>query len=204
MIFSLRAISTPEQFYLLYSLQITGYFLDNHLEHGTRVVARVAFKRVLATLSSDFDRTVRAMWRETTTFENCRATHRESEIWREKGGKKRGRRIQLFDNGKLNNTEGKNAVSFLLEGGLNIREKVRNVKLSRKATREESLKGFGHWVKIVLRIFHVPTPRRLGKNSNNSDEIFPSTNSLFPTVTEEHLKLLPLSYIYKNRIKEDE
>lgn len=25
-------------------------------------------------------RTVRAMWRETTTFENCRATHRESEI----------------------------------------------------------------------------------------------------------------------------
>lgn len=53
MIFSLRAISTPEQFYLLYSLQITGYFLDNHLEHGTRVVARVAFKRVLATLSSD-------------------------------------------------------------------------------------------------------------------------------------------------------
>ena len=104
-----------------------------------------------------------------------RATHRESEIWREKGGKKRGRRIQLFDNGKLNNTEEKNAVSFLLEGGLNIREKVRNVKLSRKATREESLKGFGHWVKIVLRIFHVPTPRRLGKNSNNSDEIFPST-----------------------------
>ena len=149
MIFSLRAISTPEQFYLLYSLQITGYFLDNHLEHGTRVVARVAFKRVLATLSSDFDRTG--------------------------GGGKRGRRIQLFDNGKLNNTEGKNAVSFLLEGGLNIREKVRNVKLSRKATREESLKGFGHWVKIVLRIFHVPTPRRLGKNSNNSDEIFPST-----------------------------
>lgn len=92
-----------------------------------------------------------------------------------RGGGKRGRRIQLFDNGKLNNTEGKNAVSFLLEGGLNIREKIRNVKLSRKATREESLKGFGHWVKIVLRIFHVPTSRRLGKNSNNSDEIFPST-----------------------------
>lgn len=50
MIFPSDPSQSPKQFYLLYSLQITGYFLDNHLEHGTRV-ARVALKRVLATLS---------------------------------------------------------------------------------------------------------------------------------------------------------
>lgn len=68
------AISTPEQFYLLYSLQIIGYFLDNHLERGTTRVARVALKRVAivtATLSSEL--VERAMWREIT-FENCRTT----------------------------------------------------------------------------------------------------------------------------------